>query len=541
VHLPSAGPSQSRSARDDAVTAAMEPPRLRWTDAGWEPANVSEPSLVPADSWCRASIQQRRRVGDKRPTTADSEVPSAAADGDGARQGSTFRRLAPGSGAVRKASLNDDTATTPKDGKAGSTPTPKAAKKGVTLSVPPGGTSGTSSVRPSRPVSASAASAAAANASGSFDPGNRSPSPDTLDEEKRLMQSVTDSMNRMRALRAMSDSVHKQLASLKTGKDAASFVVDGATHRVVEVLQVDAKSLPPHRAEPRVAVAGDENDAALLAAAQQAAADAQAAETGGRASRAGQRGTTPAGKHRKPRTGEPSSSFWQPEPNTNPMITNVTPSAGVTHRDGDVVKHTELKPPKARITRNEYQKMVTLQATATAQALAGDTDGTVTPPPGVSPGLGPVILPAALSVSVEPALAAGTTPSKVSIAPASAGNAAAGAAQHARTKVSTPVLLQRPASEASGSASNRRKPGGGVVGPLRTPARVSTPNAGAVRPGSRPSTSASAHAMQAALDLGLTRPPRKGAAPLPSMRIEDADDEVARDFLASLAEQQQRE
>jgi hypothetical protein len=514
---------------------------LRWSEAGWEPAGVAEPGLVPADSWCRASMQQRRRLIDRRPSgapaAADTAAPAEGADrlkpsahGVLRRGGS---RSAAGSAGSRKES-SADLGNTTRSSVSG-TPTPSPEDLAAESAKKPRSAAGGKKVSVNAKASVGHDNAGVpAGSPGASSLGRSTGGEEGGEEEERLLRSVEASMSRMRKLKEMSENVHKQLLALKSGKDAPSFVVDGATHKVVEVLAVDPRALP-QRTEPRVTVPG-ERDAQLD--------DAAPASRGG-GSRLGAR--TPADRAKARRKDETGAAFWQAEPNTNPMVRDVVPAAGVTHRDGDNVTHTDLKQPKTRVTRQEYAKMVSLQAT-TAQAQAALEEALA--------GVGTSTTHAAAVVQHEtdqaPSKVDGSADKKSSgAAPTGAAVAEKNAAAHkapppsaANTRVATPLHIKRPSSEnsglataaSSGGAGVRRTPTGGVAPHQRTVARVSTPAANATRPILRTiprPTSGGA----VAPGPGKVRPGSSAghAAAMPVLRVNDTDDDVARDFLASLA------
>lgn len=429
---------------------------------------VPEPPLVPADSWCRASIQQRRRI-----TKPKSEEPETPHDDDraigAARHAATFRRSLAGSSA---------NATDP------------AAKSSALKSSADVAASATNVAKPSKARARLPSTTEAPKDGDTVD--------DSHDAEAgSVLAALHEHMNRMKQLRTISDSVSKQLATVKPG--AQSFVVDGTTHTVVQVQSLDGKSLPPSRAEMKFSEvdAVDQDDGSV---APQAIKKPERAEP-----------------KRKPKK-EDASSFWQPERTTNPMISDVPPAAGVTHRMGDVVRHADLKPPRTRLSRSEFNKMLALQQTTTSAIAATDELGA---PPAVTVPKGDA---GAVSNDRAPASDTATDPPKAEAAneKATPQSKKAPAPSLARARISTPNMIKRPSSETSGAV---RHPTGGVQHPNRSIARVSTPTPYVKReitlsrPGSQQSP---------------VRPARQ--APLPEMRIADTDDETARDFLVSLHE-----
>jgi hypothetical protein len=500
-----------------------DPEGVTWSEAGMEPAPMAEPVMVPADSWCRASIMQRRRIHERR--TSDA----AASDVEAANPSSaTFRRAKSRAYGAGDSDAGESTSGSKLKGllKTSSTMvahTPKSSKSHAKF--------------PSQGEGSANDGSTGGNGNG----GSNSPgvsASDMLDEEKRLQLAVNESMNRMKALRAMSESVHKQISSLRSGANATPFVIDGATHQVLEVQTLEPKSLPPQRAEPRVGI--PDQDAELEAERQQQLAAKAAA-----GSRQGGRAQTPAGGEKKPRgkrKEERPEAFWQPEPNANPMVAEVTPAAGVTHRDGESVRTAELKPPKSRVSRQEYAKLLSMQMT-TQQQRAMDEEHENAKEKAAAAKDKDSAVPAK---ATEPRNSTTTTTSSAAeverkAAAAEANAKKPGAGQPAAARVGTPKLVPRPSSENSGTM--RRHPAGGVAPHSRGNSRVSTPAPGMTRKASERPSSTASHRQAS---IGSTIPaarvqsanvasmPRARAAGLPQMRLLDAEDDVARDFLSSL-------
>lgn len=64
------------------------------------------------------------------------------------------------------------------------------------------------------------------------------------------------------------------------------------------------------------------------------------------------------------------SQFYQQEAQTQPMIGEFAPAAGVATKEGEVVRRTELSMPKMRMTKGEFGKLLQQQNSVAAQQAA---------------------------------------------------------------------------------------------------------------------------------------------------------------------------
>jgi hypothetical protein len=139
----------------------------------------------------------------------------------------------------------------------------------------------------------------------------------------------------------MQETMEAAAKGLKqAGKD---FTVDSIGGRVIQIKNVDVKRLPNRGIDVRVRVEGDDDGA-----------DEPPSEAPRKKSQYTHFKKDKPKKKREPKI--PPGTFLQPEDHLGPMVEDMHPAGGVTLREGDSIKRSDLKTPKDRPSKAEFKR-----------------------------------------------------------------------------------------------------------------------------------------------------------------------------------------
>ena len=327
--------SKDSSTLDDEFDAAM---------------GIPEPSTVPSDSWSRGAIPKRKQLVFDAP----KDMLNATTSSDRLKQ--TLRRGKDSS--IRPVTPSMFGGPTPDDNS-------PAGKRPTTSSEISAGEHSSPSLRVSRTIvrqNSTAASPASPAAGGNVTSNTENVSqpmsarPVQSEEELRLLREAKEVAEKMKELKRTANRVDHALHDMKA---STPFVVDKDS--VLVVNPIDPAKLPP-REEPKIAI--DRNPDTV-----QGKKKGQPLTPGLAAPQAvPNRVTTPStglGGVRAKNSGLSAKQFYNEEAVTQPMISNVQPAAGVASREGEglflVVKKSELKIPKSKMTKGEFNKVLQAQ------------------------------------------------------------------------------------------------------------------------------------------------------------------------------------
>jgi hypothetical protein len=173
------------------------------------------------------------------------------------------------------------------------------------------------------------------------------------EEDVRIALKQKEMEARMAALRRQAERLQHQLMDIKP---LTPFTTDGNT--VIVVNPVTDAMLPP-RVEPRVTI--DKQDAGGRK--QKKGQELQPPPNEDSAHITPDRALSPGLVTEQKKRGPDYSLFYKQEAAAQPMISEFAPAAGVTSKDGEVTKRTELKLPKTRMSRSEYSKLLSTSQT----------------------------------------------------------------------------------------------------------------------------------------------------------------------------------
>lgn len=320
-------------------------------------ADIPEPSTVPADSWSRGAIPKRKPlVFEAFKDTLNSTMGSVK----GLRRGKDSA-IRPNTPSVFGGVNGDDYSPSMK----------RPGSEGGTIEQ-----SSSPSMRISRaaPRATAAASlpspALGTSSSQAVDPAQSQPPTERpavqTEEEQRLVREAKEASEKMKELKRTANRVDHALHDMKP---STPFVVDGDA--VLLVNTIDPTKLPPREETKAVidrnsdpALTKKKGQAAAAAAAPAANAQQQQQQPANRTTTPSLNNTSLTGNRGKP-SGLGQKLFYSEEAITQPMITTVTPAAGVASREGEglflVVKKNELKLPKTKMTKADFAKVLQAQ------------------------------------------------------------------------------------------------------------------------------------------------------------------------------------
>jgi hypothetical protein len=195
-------------------------------------------------------------------------------------------------------------------------------------------------------------------------------------EEQDFVERTRAEQRRKAEARALHDKLSKGMEELK--KAEGNFTVDSTTGKVIAIVPFDANAgarrvgtdsrfaiggpappeLAPVKAPANRRAAGGGPSSAPAAAASSSMMSASGGGSPASASLGGG-GRSASTRQRKPEATE----FYHEEASYGPMIEAVPPSGGVTVKDRDLVaKGGEVKMPKSKMSRGEFQKLASIQA-----------------------------------------------------------------------------------------------------------------------------------------------------------------------------------
>lgn len=298
----------------------------------WHVDPMATPVVI--DPWARGAVS----VAAKKPVdiTLAQQLSAQQGSGNLARARSTAVPPAR-AGAGAKAAGG-------RAGQAAASPAAAGAAGPSSHASPSAGTGGARRAGGTKRAKGDATSGGADNADGKSGGTPASGSTPVMSPEEAEYAAKVRAEQKQRAeTRALAEKVSKGIDDVKQG----NFTVDGTTGKVITLHHFDGAAANAKRTDTKFNVGAAPTEPLAPVKAPPGKPSGNSTRPGG-----------------KPRQRRPEAAeFFTEEASYGPMIDALQPSGGVAVRDGETTKKADLKLPKSKVSRSEFQKLMASQPT----------------------------------------------------------------------------------------------------------------------------------------------------------------------------------